>query len=74
MGLKKAKASWMGSRVVVFAYKAGRPGTLKDKVLKTFKVGSRNMPENMARWAAKNNVDIINLKRDSRTGKLKVWL
>jgi hypothetical protein len=69
--LKKAKASWMGSRVVVFEHKTG---TFSDKVLTSFKAGSRNMPENMARWATKNNVEIVNLRRDKRTGKLKVWL
>ena len=63
----KAKANWMGRNVVVF--KAGT-----DKILKTFVAGSRNMPENMAIWAAKNNVEITNLYRDKRNGKLKVWL
>lgn len=68
---KKAKASWMGARVVVFEDKTG---TLEDRVLKTFVAGSKNMPENMARWAAQHNVDIKNLKRDPRTGRLKVYL
>lgn len=71
MALKKAKASWMGSHVVVFEHKTG---TFKDKVLKSFVAGSKDMPERMARWAARNNITIINLKRDKRTGKLKVWL
>lgn len=68
---KKAKASWMGKHVVVFEHKTG---TFKDKVLKSFIAGSKNMPERMATWAAKNNVDIINLRRDKKSGKLKVWL
>ena len=72
--MKKAHASWMGANVVVFATRKGRPHTLDDKALKSFVAGSRNMPENMARWAAKNGYDITNLRRDKRTGTLKVWL
>lgn len=68
----KAKAWWLGARVVVARIK-GDPLSGKG-VLKSFVAGSRNMTENMARWAAKNNVDIINLKRDKRSGALKVML
>lgn len=70
--LKKAKAHWMGAVVRVFPVEKGRMN--QDKVLKGFKAGSRNMPEAMARWAARNGYDIINLRRDRRTGTLKVWL
>lgn len=69
--MKKARASWLGKNVVVFERKTG---TLSDKVLKTFVAGSKNMPENMARWAAMNNIDIVNLRRDKKTGRLMIWL
>ena len=72
--MKQAKALWMGANVVVFDWTPGKRRELGDKVLKAFKAGSRNMPENMARWAAKNNVNIVNLYRNKRTGTLKVWL
>ena len=74
MALKKAKAWWMGGAVRVFAVKKGTTTIDQDKFLKGFKAGSKGMCENMARWAAKNNIEIVNLKRDKKTGKLKVFL
>ena len=72
--MKKAYVSWMGANVVVFATKRGKPKSSDDRVIKVFKAGSRNMPENMAKWAAINGYDITNLRRDKKTGALKVWL
>jgi hypothetical protein len=71
MAKKKAKAHMMGKYVRVFEIHKGCAG---DKVLKQFVAGSRGMPENMARWAAKNNIEVINLRRDKRDGRLRVWL
>ena len=74
MAKKRAKAWWMGQTVRVFAVKPGTNTIDQDKFLKGFKAGSKGMCENMARWAAKNNITIINLRRDRKTGKLKVML
>lgn len=74
MAKRRVKAWWMGGTVRVYAVRPGTNILDQGKFLKGFKAGSRNMTENMARWAAKNNLDIINLRRDRRTGKLKVML
>lgn len=70
MGKRKLKANWMGANVVLFS----ASDKFADKPIKAFKAGSKGMCENMARWAAKNNSEIINLKRDPRSGTLKVYL
>lgn len=72
MALKRAKAHWMGQWVNVYAYR-GKPISLRQKPLQSFRAGSRNMPDRMAEWASRNGYKIVNLKRD-KDGKLRVFL
>jgi hypothetical protein len=73
MAKKKGKACWLGQNVRVYEYNP-RLKRITDKVLKSFVAGSKGMCENMARWAARNNVEVINLRRDKKSGRLKVML